>query len=43
MYAIRSYYERQGDVSTRIAEAAYLERLCAKKLENQDVLFLWEA
>lgn len=31
-----------GNVSSRVAEAAYLERVCAQKLNNDDVLFLWE-
>ncbi len=29
--------------SSLIAEAAYLERVCAQKLENDDVEFLWES
>jgi len=34
--------EQKGEVSTQVAEAAYLARLCAQKLDNEDVKFLWE-
>ena len=38
-----NYVSAQQDaVSSRVAEAAYLERVCAQKLNNEDVLFLWE-
>lgn len=33
---------RDGQVSARVTEAAYLQRLCAQKLNNEDVQFLWE-
>ncbi|MBI9062512.1 MAG: tetratricopeptide repeat protein [Marinilabiliaceae bacterium] len=38
-----NYVSAQQDAfSSRVAEAAYLERVCAQKLNNEDVLFLWE-
>ncbi len=38
------YVEASGaDNSSLKAEAAYLERLCAQKLENDDVQYLWES
>ncbi|MBR8534894.1 tetratricopeptide repeat protein [Carboxylicivirga sediminis] len=35
--------EGGADNATLIAEAAYLERICAQKLENDDVQYLWES
>ena len=38
-----NYVEKQSNsVSTKVAEAAYLLRVCAQELENDDVKFLWE-
>ncbi len=34
--------QQNGAVSSREAEAAYLSRVCAQKLENDDVKYLWE-
>jgi TolA-binding protein len=33
---------QKQEISTRVAEAAYYSRLCAQKLENGDVEYLWE-
>ncbi|WP_430815587.1 tetratricopeptide repeat protein [Carboxylicivirga sp. RSCT41] len=35
--------EANGDNSSLVAEAAYLSRVCAQKLENEDVKYLWES
>lgn len=32
----------QDNMSSRLAEAAYLQRLCAQRLDNGDMEFLWE-
>jgi len=32
----------QENISSRVAEAAYLQRVCAQKLDNGDMEFLWE-
>lgn len=34
--------EQSNMVSSKVAEAAYLSHVCAQKLENDDLKFLWE-
>lgn len=35
--------ERKDEVSSRVDEAAYFSRVCAQKLDNDDVKYLWES
>ncbi|WP_289054666.1 tetratricopeptide repeat protein [Carboxylicivirga marina] len=35
--------DANGDNSSMVAEAAFLTRVCAQKLENDDVKYLWES
>lgn len=35
--------ESKGENASLVSEAAYLSRVCAQKLENEDVKYLWES